>query len=352
MTLNKISQAGVEALFRVIPGLDVAQAGVEYLHRVIPGARTSQAGVEYLHRVQPGHAISQAGVELLYKAKPCGTREAQIWTITRLDGEVYRFTSLDRALVYPPGSGTSFRACSSLMPSASENVAEVDAAGTMDLSGAVVEDVAGAISAFDLFAGRLDGAKVEAWLVSWDPSLPTPAQRLLKGTFGPVELTESGFKVELVGDGAKLEQTPLVSLLSPDCRWTFGDPVTCQKDLGPLTVTGSVEHGAGVRDFTDSARTEIAGYFRRGRVTFTSGLNAGISAEIKEHRVGGLFELWPRVPYAMAAGDEYLMTPGCTNLKVSDGGCNGCTAWGQLLRYGGHDKAPTGDKAAKAADAR
>jgi hypothetical protein len=32
-------------------------------------------------------------------------------------------------------------------------------------------------------------------------------------------------------------------------------------------------------------------------VTFLSGLNSGISAEIKEHKAGGVFELWPRLPF-------------------------------------------------------
>ena len=351
MTEQRASQAGVEYLHRVVPGLDVAQGGVEYLHTVIPGVKASQLGVEYLHRVQPGHAISQAGVELLYKAAPCGTRRAQVWTITRADGTVYRFTSLDRDL---PFGGASYRACSSLAPSASENVAEVDSAGTMDLSGAI-GTAAGQINGNDLFAGRFDGASVEAWLVPWEsPGGGVGAdvpRRLLKGTFGAVDLTETGFKVELLGDGARLQQTPLVSLLQPGCRWTFGD-ARCGKDLAPLTVAGTVDSGDGVRDFTDAARTEAAGHFNFGRVTFTSGANAGISAEIKSHAAGGAFTLWPRVPFAIAAGDEYSMTPGCTNLKAADAGCNGCTAWGQLLRYGGFDHVPTGDERNAAADVR
>lgn len=317
----------------------VSQAGLEYLLRVLPGAKVSQSGVEYLHRVQPSHAISQAGVEILYKSSPCGTRRAQVWTITRKDGQVFRFTSLDRDLDW---QGETFKACNSLAPSAAENVGNVDDAGSMNLSGAIAS---GAIDGWHLYAGLFDGADVEVWLVPWDPSLDDDGvpKRLIKGAFGAVDLTETGFSVDIVGDGAKLQQTPLVKPVTPDCRWQFGD-VGCGKDLAPLTVTGDADTGDGLREFTDSARTEPAGFFTRGIVTFTGGANAGVSAEIKEHAVGGVFTLWPRLPFPVAPLTPYSMVPGCTNLKAASGGCNGCAAWGQLLRYGGFDKVPGGDK--------
>jgi uncharacterized phage protein (TIGR02218 family) len=322
----------------------VSQAGTEYLFRVNPGVEASQAGVEYLHRLQPGHAISQAGVEFLYKSSPCGTRRAQLWTITRTDGQVVRLTSLDRELDWRE---ETYAACNSLLPSAAESVATVDDGGSINLSGAIAS---GAIDGWDLYAGLFDGAAIEAWVVGWDPSLTDDGvpKRLIGGTFGDVEQTETGFSVDIVGDGEKLKQTPLVQQLQPGCRWQFGDD-GCGKDLGPLTVSGTIDSAEGLRDFTDAARSETAGYFTRGTVTFTSGDNSGVSAEIKEHEAGGVFTLWPRVPFPIAAGDTYSMVPGCTNLKAASGGCNGCTAWDNLLRYGGFDKVPGGDKRSAAA---
>jgi uncharacterized phage protein (TIGR02218 family) len=352
---NRVSQAGTEALFRVIPGADVSQAGAEYLHRVIPGTRTSQAGAEYLHRVQPSFAISQAGVEFLYKHVPCGTRWAQIWTITRTDGVVYRFTSLDRDLDW---KSETFKACNSLVPSASEAVADMGSAGTMDLSGAVGE---GGISELALHGGLLDGAYVEAWLVSWAPSSLGPTspsgadgsspKRLLRGNFGPVQHDSNGFKVDLLGDGAKLTQTPLVRTLAPGCWKQFGDEF-CTVDLEPLTVTGTVDSSDSLRSFADAERVEVAGYFTRGIVTFTSGMNSGISAEIKEHAAGGSFTLWPKLAFPILPGITYSMVPGCTNLKAASGGCNGCTAWANEINYGGFDKVPGRDKRGGSAEVK
>lgn len=337
----RVDQGGVHALLVVTPETRVDQAGIQALLNVTPGIRLAQGGVHALVDIQPATPVAQAGIHVLASGIPCTTRLAQIWTITRTDGEVFRLTSLDRDLEYPPGSELIYRACDSLVPSASEAVSEVDAAGNMDLSGAIGVG-AGKITEHDLYAGLFDGAEVEAWLVAWGGTIIP--KRLLKGTFGAVEQSDTAFKTEVVGDGAKLQQTPLVHSLQPGCRWLFGDPVTCGKDLAPLTVTGTVDSGIGLREFTDAARAETAGYFRRGRVTFTTGDNSGVSAEIKEHATGGVFSLWPRLPFAISTGDEYSMTPGCTNIKASADGCNGCTAWDNLERYGGFDKVPGGDK--------
>jgi uncharacterized phage protein (TIGR02218 family) len=341
MTAQRVSQAGAEALLRVTPTLDVSQAGIEYLHRVGTPMNVGQAGAEYLHRVTPVFSITQAGVEFLHKHVPCGTRLAQVWTITRSDGEVFRFTSRDTDLTW---RGQTYMACDSLVPSASEAVSRVDEAGSMDLSGAIGDD---GISEHDLYAGLFDGATIEAWLVPWAGE--GSAKRLLGGTFGAVEQSPTGFNVEVLGDGAKLLQTPLVRTLKPGCGYQFGDPATCRKDMTGLAVAGTVDTGIGQREFTDAARAETAGYFSRGRVTFTTGANAGISAEIKDHLAGGVFQLWPRLPFVAAAGDQYSMVPGCTNLKAASGGTNGCTAWDNFVNYGGEPDVPTKDKLTAAA---
>jgi uncharacterized phage protein (TIGR02218 family) len=345
MTDVRVDQAGHYALVEVTPDVRVDQGGIQALAGVVPTVLVDQGGMFALIGVTAVTPIVQAGMYVLASGSPCGTRLCQVWTISREDGAVYRFTSLDHDWTF---NGVSYRACDSLVPSASQAVSEVDAAGTMDLSGAIGTD-AGSISEHDLYSGLFDGAYVEAWLVPWQGfAIP---RLLLRGNFGPVEQGQIGFKVEMLGDGARLQQTPLVRLLQPGCRWIFGDS-KCQKDLAPLTVTGTIDSGQGQRGFTDAARGETAGYFNRGRVTFTSGDNAGISAEIKSHASGGVFEVWPRLPYGVSTGDQYSMTPGCTNLKASVFGTNGCTAWGQLLRYGGFDKVPGGDKRSAAADVR
>lgn len=343
MTDARVTQAPVIAVYSTNADARVTHVPTLVVYQISSPLRVTNAPTLAVYRVTSELRIISSPVLVVYKGGECGTQLCQIWTITRTDGEIYRFTSLDRDLTF---GGNTYRACDSLNPSASEAVSELDAAGSMDLSGAIGPD---GITKEDLYAGLFDGAFVEAWLVPWAGAY-TP-KLLLRGEFGPVEQWEIGFRVELQGDGSKLMQTPLIRLLRPDCRWQFGDSF-CGKDLAPLTVTGTIDSATGLRSFTDAARAEAAGYFTRGRVTFTSGANAGISAEIKLHSAGGVFQLWPRVPYAIQTGDQYSMVPGCTNLKTSSGGTNGCTAWANLLRYGGFDKVPGGDKRTAAANVR
>lgn len=334
----RVDQGGMGVLFSPeTPEVRTDQGGLYVLLSTGTQVRVDQGGINSLVAITAETKVDQAGIYALAYGSPCTTKRAQIWTITRTDGEIFRFTSLDRDLEY---LGQTYRACDSLNPSASEAVSEVDAAGNMDLSGAIGAGD-GAITEHALYSGLFDGAEVEAWLVYWSGT--GPQHRLLRGTFGTVEQTKTGFNVEILGDGAKLLQTPLIKLIQPDCRFQFGDD-RCQVDLTPLTVTGTVDSGDGQRGFVDAARAEAAGYFRRGRVTFLTGDNAGISAEIKSHDTGGFFGLWPRLPFGISAGDTYEMTPGCSNLKTVSEGTNGCIAWDNVVRFGGFDKVPGSDQ--------
>ncbi len=344
MVETRVSQAGLYGLAGEIPPARIAQAGMYALIRTGVPVRVAQGGMYALTGVLSDVRVAQAGMYVLAAGAPCVSQWTQVWKITRTDGQIFRFTSLDHDFTW---LGENYQACDSLTPSATEAVGQADEAGSMDLSGALG---ANGISERELYMGLFDGAYVDVWLVPYDGE--GRQKRLVRGTFGPVEQTDTGFKVELLGDGAKLLQTPLIRLIQPDCRWQFGDPATCGKDLIPLTVTGTVDEATGQRQFTDTGRTETAGYFTRGRVTFTNGDNNGLSAEIRLHSAGGVFDLWPRLPFAIRPSDTYSMTPGCTNLKDASGGTNGCTAWANLIRFGGFDKVPGRDKRSAAANAR
>lgn len=335
MTQLNATQGGTEYLANHNPENRVVQAGAEVMFSIGVIGTVSQSGAEFMFRVIPTNNITQCGLEYLYKWSSCTTRNAQIWTITRTDGEQLRFTSLDRDLEW---QGETYLACNSLTPSASESIAEVGGVGSIELTGLLAS---GAVSMFDLHNGKYDNARVEAWLVPWGGT--DVIKPLLAGSFGRVEYTEDGFRAEIIGGGGKLTQRPLIRTLQPGCRWQFGD-TNCAKDLGALEVTGTIDSGTGARGFVDAARTEPAGYFSRGLVTFTTGDNAGVTAEIKEHLADGVFTLWPRLAFRIDAGDQYTMTPGCTNLLETASGTNGCTAWANVVNYGGFPFVPGRDK--------
>ena len=86
--------------------------------------------------------------------------------------------------------------------------------------------------------------------------------------------------------------------------------------------------------FADSSRTEPAGYFDGGLVTFTGGQNAGASMEIKSWD-GVTFILWEPLFYPVTAGDPSSATPGCDKLFAT---CR--DTYSNALRFGGEPHLP------------
>lgn len=81
------------------------------------------------------------------------------------------------------------------------------------------------------------------------------------------------------------------------------------------------------------------GYFDYGRCTMTSGLNNGLSMDVKSY-VPGQWVLQLPFPYVVAPGDTYSMTPGCNKLATSD--CK--TKFNNIVNFRGFPYKPGLDK--------
>jgi hypothetical protein len=111
--------------------------------------------------------------------------------------------------------------------------------------------------------------------------------------------------------------------------FTEGELVTIAGVIGPASINAvtivrnptstSFELGVDTSDTTDypayvSGGTVTpfgdSGFFDGGVITFTSGLNNGLSMEVKSY-VPGQITLALPVPYAVAIGDTYTMRAGC-----------------------------------------
>lgn len=234
------------------------------------------------------------------------TTLCQCWTLRRRDGVVQGFTDHDGDLVIDDVTcvaGTGF--------TASEATSRFDLA----VDGA---EIAGALSdtsllEADLAAGRYDAASVETWLVDWsDVSLRVLTAR---ATLGEVRREGAAFTAELRGLADALAQDS-GRLYTARCHADLGD-ARCRIDLaspafcGDGTVAGieatSAFVAAGLDGFAD-------GWFTNGRLTWTSGGNAGLSIEIKQHTlVSGQarLSLWQAMPEPVASGDGFTITAGC-----------------------------------------
>ena len=201
------------------------------------------------------------------------TTLATCWKLTRRDGTVMGFTDHDENITF---EAVSYQAATGFTPSAIASSASLSV-DNLDVEGMLS---AGTIEEDDVMAGRYDFAQIEIFQVNYkDTTQGALAMRC--GWLGEISLQKQHFVAEVRGLTQKLSQT-IGELYSPSCRASFGDG-RCKVNLAAYTVTGAIDSVAGSQQFIDAARSEATGRFGFGVITFTSGANAGLSMEVKEH---------------------------------------------------------------------
>lgn len=365
-----VGTAGDDAVFPVSPEARMTQAAMLVLDApeadaritqacalvlsLIPdaadGVRMTQAAMLALAEFEAGVRMTQTCALVLADQVNCLTRWAQTWTITRTDGEVFAFTSLDRPLTF---RGVVHQPCNSLAATAVELSTIVGVTGSMELHGILAD---GGVSEVDLYNGLFDGARIEVWMVPWDNSGGEIPFRLMAGVTGASGHGDTDFTQEILTPSAQLGQRALLETFTPACRYQFGNSVDprCPVDLVALTVTGSVtgtpipnaSTNATRRIFTDSTRVEADGFFNMGSLTWTSGPNAGATSEVKDF-TGGQFILWEALLYPIALTDAYSLTPSCDKSPASHLLFNP-----DMVDYGGFPDVPGGDALVNTPDSR
>jgi uncharacterized phage protein (TIGR02218 family) len=233
------------------------------------------------------------------------TTLCRCWIIQRSDGVIQGFTDHDEDLVV---GAVTCRAGSGL--SGSEATQKLGlAVDNSEISGALADDT---LNETDLAAGRYDAAIVELWLTDWtEPDLRV---LLARGALGEVSREGAAFTAEIRG---------LSEQLSQDSGRLY--TVTCSADLGDsrckFDVTADGFQGGGVVTMLNATSAFMAsgldgfddGWFTTGKLTFTSGANAGLGMEVKAHRKNSsvTFELWQAMPEPIAVGDPFIVTAGC-----------------------------------------
>jgi uncharacterized phage protein (TIGR02218 family) len=317
---------------RATQGVRLAIGTVATPARATQGARLAVAQGRYPARITQGVRLAIA------RAVDCVTRWCQLWTITRRDGVVFRFTSLDADFTL---GGHVYRSCGSLMPSAAEESSAVGSVSSIELMGILADD---SIKEADLYGGLFDDAFVEVWLVPFEGT--ESPRRLAAGWIGAIQHGEQGWTGEVIGPGAKLDQQALVVPYAPACRWTFGDS-RCTKDLAALQTTGEVT-GAINRGFfvTDAPDPANGSQWENGRVIWSTGRNAGVTCEVKTVDFVGAgetsIELWSLAPFLPEPGDQLVLQPGC---DLSERTCK--QVYANLINFGGFAEVPGNDALAQ-----
>lgn len=233
------------------------------------------------------------------------TTLCRAWRVTRRDGTVLGFTEHDHDLSF---AGTTFRAASGFAGSDIEAGSGL-AADAAEVAGGFSDE---AITEVDLVAGRYDGARVEAFLVNW----ADPAQHLLLRVQEIGEVSRGGgrFSAELRRLTHRLDQVN-GRLYGRRCDAGFGDQ-RCGIDatVAPYRETGTVTGVAGETQILVGGLAATSGHYSDGRLEFTSGVNAGLVADIERHTLEGgsaVILLWQAPPLVVSIGDTVQVTAGC-----------------------------------------
>jgi uncharacterized phage protein (TIGR02218 family) len=256
--------------------------------------------------------------------------------ITRRDETVMGFTSFDRDLVV---SGVTYKADNAFAASELESRSALST-DNLSIAGMISS---GAVTEEDIKAGKYDHARVDVYLCNW-ADLTQGLMQLRRGWLGEVAVRGGQYQAELRGLH-DLMQRPVGDRFTPSCRHDLGD-ARCGVDLVPLTAAGTVTSVADAANFTDSARSEANGHFNGGRLTFTSGPNAGFSAEIRNFAADS-FSLWLSAPFPITPGTGYSAIPGCDKRL---GTCK--NTYNKVVNFGGFPHLPGIDRILNYPEAR
>ena len=245
------------------------------------------------------------------------TTLAKLWKVTRTDGQVFGFTNHDKNLTVPPISGVVYNAntgfsASAVRSSLGLSVDNLEVAGGLDSA---------AITEADLRAGIWDFATVEVMEVNW-ASVVDGVQTLSKGKTGQVRTARGAFVVELLGIAKILSQAVGRSIL-PACDANLGDS-RCSPN-GEVSLSGSPSNSFftaftvttvnSKRVFRAAALTAADGWYDYGQVDWATGLNAGLSMEVKTSVLGSpadtIVSLMLPMPYTIQIGDTGTIKAGC-----------------------------------------
>lgn len=233
------------------------------------------------------------------------TTLACCWTLTRRDGQVFRFTSHHLPIVV---GGHTFEANSAIVPSTMKATHDT-AMDNLSVEGIIRSD---GIKALDILAGRYNHASIEFALV--DYLLPEEGLFCQEfGSIGEVELKGPMFEVELRLTIQKMSR-PITEVTSIDCRAMRFCDSRCRLNVLDYTFAGTVTSVVSTEHTLVSTTTAIAskalGYFANGELKWLTGQNAGIVCDIKQSDAGQI-ELQKRLVYPIAVGDQFEAIAGC-----------------------------------------
>ena len=228
------------------------------------------------------------------------------WKLIRNDGAVLGFTDHDSSITF---DAAKFEALAGFQASAAEAMLGLNI-DSQEVAGAFSSNL---LNEDDLAAGLYDNARVETWLVNWQNI--SEREFLRVGFLGEITREDTQFVAELRSLTNQLDQTKGRRFM-PLCDAVLGDDkcgvdLQISQNLGSGIISGI---RSGLSFVADGVGAFQDNWFARGRLSWTSGANAGLAVEISQsinENGGTVIQLWKPMPFELSPNDTFLITTGC-----------------------------------------
>lgn len=240
----------------------------------------------------------------------------KITSVPYWGSESIGFTNNTRDVTLSAHDDLVFRSAPSLTPSVVEMVLGTESANMEN----VLQFDSDAITEADIEAGKWNYAKIELWLMNWN-ALEMGELVVASHVFGEINNYGTFFKVETEGKNSLL-QNQFGNVTQRLCRIAHVGTETCQLDLDGTTSDGfSITARLEVTLQTDKYQIVLNreedvpdDFYNNGKMTALTGLNAGLSREVKSGTGEGtedvIVTLKRPFPFPIAPGEEVDMLIG------------------------------------------
>jgi len=189
-------------------------------------------------------------------------------------------------------------------------ISELEQQSGVNISNATFQTMlADAFTRLNIVGGKWQGATTTIQVVDY-LNLANGYVRRQSGRLGESTVRGLDASVDYLGLMALLSQE-IGDKTSKLCRYQLGD-ADCKKVLAAYTFTGTVTAVTNNQKFTittNQADAQGKAYFYRGKITWTSGLNNGLSMETQSN-VGTLLTLFQPMLRNVVVGDAYSIVAG------------------------------------------
>lgn len=246
--------------------------------------------------------------DLLKQEFVSGIRTTLVKIITK-SGTIYGYTDYDSPLIV---EGTTYIPAPGLKRTTLTSTTN-DTVSSQELGSGWVDAPEN-----ELIAGKFDNALVEVSFCSWQH--PDYGRVIVqRGNIGVIQWTADGFRADIQSHMRQLQRN-ISFITTAGCRHQLFSQFNnnslgaCTLNAASYTYVGTVTTITVPRlKFAASGLSQPAQYYQNGILTWTSGPNAGLKHEVKNHTVGGSTEIELYLPafVAPSTGDTFTITAGC-----------------------------------------